>query len=66
MDTMETDAIAAQLVVVKSVRAVLKEADLFCAAETLPALNARVRDLVDRAAARAKANGRRVVRPSDL
>ena len=63
------DAVAeAQLIVVKAVRGLLKSADqpMFCGGDLLPALNAAVRGLVERAAYRAAAGGRKTVHAWDL
>ena len=67
-DTADTADAVAQLIVVKAVRGLLKSADqpMFCGGDLLPALNAAVRGLVERAAYRAAAGGRKTVHAWDL
>ena len=54
------------LVVGSKVREYIKSKELMCAAEVLEALNCCVKCCLDRAAERAKANGRKTVQARDV
>jgi histone H3/H4 len=54
------------LVVQSKVKDMIKDADMNTAGELPEALSKSVEDLLKKAVARAKANGRKTVRPEDL
>ena len=54
------------LCVASKVKAFVKSQELMMASETLEAVNESVYSLLARAAERAKANGRKTLRPQDL
>lgn len=60
--------IVSTLIVAKAVRLHLKEMDtvMHCGADSLPALNAKIKEIIDLGAARARANGRRTVKAADF
>ena len=57
---------AASLVVGSKVKEVIKEMDLMMSGDSIEAVNAKVEALVKAAAERAKANGRKTVKPQDF
>ncbi|MFW6457547.1 MAG: DUF1931 domain-containing protein [Planctomycetota bacterium] len=54
------------LLVGSKVKQVIKEKDMMCSAEVLDTLNDRVHELLNRAADRAKENGRKTVQARDV
>lgn len=54
------------LVVISKVKDYIKSKDMFCSADVVEGLTCAVACIVDRAAARAAANGRKTIKKSDL
>ncbi|MDO8647358.1 MAG: hypothetical protein Q7R70_03000 [Candidatus Diapherotrites archaeon] len=54
------------LVVTSKVKEAISKADMNCSSDTPDALSAHVDAVIQKAVARAKANGRKTVRPEDF
>lgn len=57
---------AMSYVVASAAKAKISGADMMCSGDLAEALSAKVDGLLDQAVTRAKANGRKTVRPEDL